>query len=606
MTKQEQMLAALMAAQAGNARFGSVDFAGTPVLEALGGEQADIQRRNRALFEPPTGSATKEQAFSRIARALLGRYQKNQEAADTTDLYSKLATPEITEADYEAYSSPYKAEAREAEKRAELAPTDQGLGIDAQDLYTPASLDMPVKSPSLDMPVPEPREIIRSDTGALGLDSAQLGTFQSQAGTADQYIDMPLGEDPRMMSALIGDPQTVEQERGQIAGDFALDQSSPGALLDRIGGVETRTDAGRNLQQQMTANARVQQANALRTAALLEDEREEARNVADRLAAANFLKARITAESGGADSALVAQHKHLDLLRVNLAALTASKAPAAEIAKAQQQVRDMEIIIRADQVRDQGANIATISTWGRDPTLLEKEVPPEQRVAHIYAKQYGFENATAAAERDNILYDKVTSAQKVNKKVGVMLARLDTMDADFGGKLQGWQTALDSIVADFGGEEATRNATDAQFMAALQGSTVFELLKILGIGARGLDTPAEREFLQEVIAGRNTLTHGALVRMALGRASQGNDIYEQWNKRTNDGRLRSWYDLKKEKEVTFAQNIFLPKGANEEDVTNAMKQLEAFDRPSSRDDAIAYLYELRRRQRAEKKGLKGG
>ncbi len=307
MTKQEQMLAALMAAQAGNARFGSVDFAGTPVLKALGGEQADIQRRNRALFEPPTGSATKEQAFSRIARALLGRYQKNQEAADTTDLYSKLATPEITDADYEAYSSPYLAEAREAEKRAELASQNQGLGIDAQDLYTPSSLDMPVPDSQAsidpntgattysfptystdDVPLellsaPSRERPIDINQNAIGLDAAQLGIernadgtplFQSQAGTADQYTDTPLGEDPRMMSALIGDPQTVEQERGQIAGDFALEQLAPGALLDRIGGVETRTDAGRNLQQQMVANARVQQADALRTAALLEDERE--------------------------------------------------------------------------------------------------------------------------------------------------------------------------------------------------------------------------------------------------------------------------------------------------------------------------------------------
>ena len=301
MTKQEQMLAALMAAQAGNARFGSVDFAGTPVLEALGGERADIQRRNQALFEPPTGSATKEQAFSRIARALLGRYQKNQEAADTTDLYSKLATPEITEEDYEAYSSPYKAEAREAKKRAELAPPNQGLGIDAQDLYTPASLDMPVpdsratidpntgattysmpqysNAPLEEFPISEANQISEMNqnafepaSGALGLDPAQLGTFQSQAGTADQYIDMPLGEDPRMMSALIGDPQTVEQERGQIAGDFALDQSAPGALLDRIGGVETRTDAGRNLQQQMMANTSAREAAEARAKAIRGEE----------------------------------------------------------------------------------------------------------------------------------------------------------------------------------------------------------------------------------------------------------------------------------------------------------------------------------------------
>ena len=180
------------------------------------------------------------------------------------------------------------------------------------------------------------------------------------------------------------------------------------------------------------------------------------------------------------------------------------------------------------------------------------------------------------------------------------------MDADFGGRLQDWKTGLDSLVDEFGGEEATARATNAQIMNSLQGSTVFELLNILGIGARGLDTPAEREFLQEVIAGRNTLTHGTLVRMALNRGSEANEIFKQWDSRTRDGTLRAWYDSNNKKEINFGTNIFLPTDANEENVTNAMKQLEAFDRPSSRDNAIAYLYELRRKHRAKEKKLKGG
>lgn len=34
------------------------------------------------------------------------------------------------------------------------------------------------------------------------------------------------------------------------------------------------------------------------------------------------------------------------------------------------------------------------------------------------------------------------------------------------------------------------------------GADVFAMLKPLGIGARGLDTPAERKFLQEVLTGK--------------------------------------------------------------------------------------------------------
>ena len=258
MTRQEQerMLAALMSYQTGNARFGSVDFAGTPVIQALGGEQANIERRRQRLFEPATPKSRQE-LFPTLMQALVGRFQENQEAADTTALYGKLAGPEITEADYEAYSSPYLAQTREAKQEAiqeaMSAPTDEGLGIDAQSaqsLYAPESLDMAA-----------PAQLAPGFTPpSLGLDPSQLKAFPS--------IDTPR-VDPRMMSALIGDPRTVEQERAASASAFSLDQSSPRALLDRIGSVETNTDAGRNLQQQMMASTQIQEAAAAREAALL-------------------------------------------------------------------------------------------------------------------------------------------------------------------------------------------------------------------------------------------------------------------------------------------------------------------------------------------------
>jgi hypothetical protein len=636
MTREEQqrMLAALMASSASQPRFASVDFAGTPGLQALGAEQADIDRRRRSLFEPPVATS-QQQLFPTLATHLVGAFQRNQEAADKTALLDQLPTPEITEADYEAYSSPYLAQTREAEQEAMSAPTDQGLGIDAQDFYTPpsegmvpfdgtASIDPNTEATTFSLPTystddvplelssaPSRERPIDINPNAIGLDAAQLGIernadgtplFQSQAGMARQYIDSPLGEDPTMMSALIGDPQTVGQEREQIAGDFALDQSSPRALLDRLGSVETKTRSGRNLKEQMMTNALVQDAAAAREAALLADERAEARAVADRLAEAKFIEAGIRASTGTGASSNMKDHRHWAQLSQNVADAIRIYGPESPEAKA---------AISSRQTFERFAVTPEMANLQNEFRLLDKVGPnaggapiglgPTEKQEYIYAKYFGQKNADLAAIRDNTLYDKVESAQKVNDKVGLMLARLDTMDADFGGRLQDWKTGLNAIVAEFGDEAAMRKATDEQFMAALQGSTVFELLKILGIGARGLDTPAEREFLQEVIAGRNTLTHGALVRMALSRASQGNDIYEQWNKKTYDGSLRAWYDSNNTPEKIFASNIFLPKDATEEDVTNAMNQLEAQDRPSSRDDAIAYLYELRRQYRAKLK-----
>ena len=430
-------------------------------------------------------------------------------------------------------------------------------------------------------------------------------------------LDAALGggaSDPRMQAALIGyegredigtrvgDLQRHEDELKAAEANFVGRDEAMAAYDPKTKyGEELKygyqvDQVGRDIAEEEAEDERV------RVAELLRQDRMFKVRQAEDLAKANFLKAGITASSGTGASSNMKDHRHWAQLNQNVADAIRIYGPESPEAKA---------AISSRQTFERFAVTPTMANLQNEFRLLDKVgenaggapigISPTDRKEYYYARAFGQKNADLAAIRDNTLYDKVESAQKVNDKVGLMLARLDTMDADFGGKLQDWKTGLNAIVAEFGDEAAMRKATDAQFMAALQGSTVFELLKILGIGARGLDTPAEREFLQEVIAGRNTLTHGALVRMALNRASQGNDIYEQWNKKTYDGSLRAWYDFNNTSEKIYAPNIFLPKGANDEDVTNAMNQLEAQDRPSSRDDAIAYLYELRRRHRAKLK-----
>ena len=60
---------------------------------------------------------------------------------------------------------------------------------------------------------------------------------------------------------------------------------------------------------------------------------------------------------------------------------------------------------------------------------------------------------------------------------------------------------LNRMFAFFGSEEARKKATTLEQLDALLGSQVFSAIKDLGIGARGLDTPAEREFLRQVMTG---------------------------------------------------------------------------------------------------------
>ena len=92
------------------------------------------------------------------------------------------------------------------------------------------------------------------------------------------------------------------------------------------------------------------------------------------------------------------------------------------------------------------------------------------------------------------------------EKTNDVLMRLNEVDEDGNrivnvGFFSGMRTQFDKVYAFFGNEEAMRSASGTEMLEALLGSDVFPLIKSLGIGARGLDTPAEREFLQKVMTG---------------------------------------------------------------------------------------------------------
>ena len=79
-------------------------------------------------------------------------------------------------------------------------------------------------------------------------------------------------------------------------------------------------------------------------------------------------------------------------------------------------------------------------------------------------------------------------------------------------------------------EEDIRKLSDTQLVNAALGQSVFGAITALGIGARGLDTPAERDFLRDVLAGRITLDKTTLLEMTLMRRRQEMKAAEYFNK----------------------------------------------------------------------------
>lgn len=105
------------------------------------------------------------------------------------------------------------------------------------------------------------------------------------------------------------------------------------------------------------------------------------------------------------------------------------------------------------------------------------------------------------------------------------------------------QTNIDSLVAAFAGDrEAASRASDSELLEALLGQDVFSQFQAIGIGARGLDTPGEREFLREVISGRKGLNKETLTRMASMRARYREEAIDSFNEKVRSGELDEFFE----------------------------------------------------------------
>ena len=82
-----------------------------------------------------------------------------------------------------------------------------------------------------------------------------------------------------------------------------------------------------------------------------------------------------------------------------------------------------------------------------------------------------------------------------------------------------------------------KNVSDTELLNSLLGADVFPQIGALGIGARGLDTPAEREFLREVMTGTISMNKDTLIRLTSLRKKYEEKSLDQYNKAVEEGQL---------------------------------------------------------------------
>jgi len=155
-----------------------------------------------------------------------------------------------------------------------------------------------------------------------------------------------------------------------------------------------------------------------------------------------------------------------------------------------------------------------------------------------YAKKVG----ESVAEADVNLVTRAESAPETISKLNTTLARINDPKA-ITGILSGVQTDVQRVLSTLGGKEAAKKVEATQVLDALLGSEVFGQIQALGIGARGMDTPAERDFIRNVISGTTQLDASSLAEMVKIRKNIEKRMIQRFNKKLQSGDLDNFQEF---------------------------------------------------------------
>ncbi len=129
-------------------------------------------------------------------------------------------------------------------------------------------------------------------------------------------------------------------------------------------------------------------------------------------------------------------------------------------------------------------------------------------------------------------------------KINETLTELKTNKA-FTGSFSDLQTNIAKVQAKFAADkEAGKRVTDTEYLDALLGSDVFPMISSLGIGAKGLDTPAEREFLRKVMTGTVALERDTLIKLTETRKNIAERAVKKYNEKVESGELNEYFKIK--------------------------------------------------------------
>lgn len=196
-----------------------------------------------------------------------------------------------------------------------------------------------------------------------------------------------------------------------------------------------------------------------------------------------------------------------------------------------------------------GALVTVNERTGLASPVLDKDGKPVMGKLP-YESSYGAQVGKSQAERNEKVVIQAQAAPDSIRKIDDAIAILKQGGATTGLGAE-LRTNVDRARALLAGDiKAGKRVSDTQILDALLGSDVFPMIQSLGVGARGLDTPAERDYLRQVMTGTIQMDADALVRLSEIRRNLEIRAIEKYNKQLERGELNKYFEtqgLKPEK-----------------------------------------------------------
>lgn len=196
-------------------------------------------------------------------------------------------------------------------------------------------------------------------------------------------------------------------------------------------------------------------------------------------------------------------------------------------------------------LREQGLDVDAVPIGGGQYVMRKVGTfaPPQQTTVNLPAAETsrGRKLGELAAEQQMTEFKAANDAVQNITKIDETLSLLESGDptTGLGAELL---NNINRVRVFFGDKEKTgKKVSDTEILDAMLGSDVFPMIGALGIGARGLDTPAERDFLRSVMTGKIEMNKDSLKRLTKIRRDIQLRAINKFNDKVAGGELDSFF-----------------------------------------------------------------